>query len=392
MTKIAFASRWGQPCGISTYCEQLATALHKAGHEIVVWGPALFGAASTNIRDVPGGIPVEYVWYNERDNAGTAANNISAFVQRVERDKPDVVHVQHEHGLWGNNDAFLQQLRAIREAGAKVVVTLHTVFLYGSPAHCSGFFDRLRHFADAIIVHTPQAYATMKLARGPATIALIPHGTPEEAAGDVASGYEFLGLKPSKGALGLVFGFIGQGKNLVCTIHTFVEGLIRRWIPASSTLAIVGEAPNSTYPQDLERVIDATGFGPCVKMVRQFVPTGTVRHLMAAADFAVLNTTAETLSASGAVHAHAAHGVPLAVANRPIYNDAIAHGAIPFDLDKRNVEKVTLSGVNAVSALARSEAVRSRVSAELMRLAEETRWSKLVTDFYEGFYEELVRR
>jgi glycosyltransferase involved in cell wall biosynthesis len=361
-------------------------ALHKSGVDVRIWGPALFGKASTGIREVTPSIPVDYSWYNEQDNAGAVAHNIVTFQQLVERDRPDVVHFQHEFGLWGQNDGFIQQLRAVREAGARVVITLHTVFPYGGYDHRTGFFDRLRHVTDAIIVHTPHAYTALEMARGPVPVYLVPHGTPEEPPGDPARGYDYLELKRrDDSVLCLVFGFVGHGKNIEGTVFAFAEGLARRWIPPNVTLCIVGDASDERYPMYLEQAIDATGYGPCIKFMRKLVPVGTVPHIMAAADFAVLNTNAHTLSASGAVHAHIAHGVPLAVAARPIYHDALSAGALPFDLNDEHPNRPTLSAITALSVLARCPTARAIVSDGMKKLAAETRWSTLV-ERYKNLY------
>jgi hypothetical protein len=108
---------------------------------------------------------------------------------------------------------------------------------------------------------------------------------------------------------------------------------------------------------------------------------------MATLDYAVLNTTSHTLSASGQVHALAAHGVPFCAAERPIYRDAINAGAIPFGLEKDNAYSIMT--VNAISALANNKRMRDEIGHSICNYAQETGWP-IQAKRHVALYKELL--
>lgn len=380
MPRIAYVSRWGQTCGISTYTEQLATAVCQAGYDVRVYGPSLAyeGEQGGVVRKLEG-IPVEYVWRSDQHGG-----NAHVIPQLVTRDKIDVVHFQHEFGLFCNDEDFIHTVRATREAGARVVVTVHTVWPYGSYQHRSGWFERVARSADVVVTHTPAAQASVAVASGgKGHVVLVPHGTPEERQGHRGRGRNVLELPKRVTNPILVQGFIGPGKNLFGTVFTFAEAMSRRWLPAGTALVLVGALADSpAFLTRFNSAIVATGYTPMILVRSSFVPAPKMPDVMAVASCAVLNTTSWNLSASGAVHAHAAHGVPMAVADRPIYTEAVAAGALPFEVDREQPEKPTQSAVCALAALASSPAVRGSVGKSVYEWAQRTRWSKLVQDYY----------
>jgi glycosyltransferase involved in cell wall biosynthesis len=378
--KIAFAGRWGQPCGVSTYTEQLACALRDAGHDVVIFGPALCDERGDGPPRVIEGFPVEYAW--RRGEIGMQFNR-TLLPQLVSKYKPDVVHVQHEFGLWDEDEAFLAMLTAL-VPHVKVVVTLHTVFPYGGFEYKPGFFERLGRRADVLIVHTPEAHASLALAvRNSATkVCLVPHGTPTGSYGDPLQGRAYLRID-NDAPIVLAQGFIGPGKNLIGTIFGFAEALHRGWLPSKTQLVLAGRIDHGPFSERLSGALVATGYAPMIKIRNGFIPPDGMKHVMAAATCAVLNTTAWSLSASGAAHAHAAHGVPLAVARRPIYTEAIQAGAIPFEVNAKEHWRPDLSLVVAIAALCNSPSVRGAVGARIGRWAQETAWDKLVPSYEE---------
>jgi len=369
--RIGLVSTWGQRCGIATYSEQLAQALHKGGVEVVPFTPIEMGTT----RSVAGFSPVG-CWV--RDDPG--AGNAKGLVDAAKGAKVDLLHFQHEFGLFRNALGFLQTLKAIRASGFPCIVTLHTVPLFGHFWQRGGWLTKLRQYTDAIVVHTPASAASVSVAPGKSPVHLIPHGTPEERPGDAARGFKVLGLDtPDIGPLGLVFGFIGNSKNIVATVLAFGDGLTRGWIRGNAMLCIVGDSGGDTIyvERALKPAIDATGWNMNIRLIEKFVAPEEVPHMLAAAAFGVLNTTSWSLSASGQVHAYAAHGVPIAVADRPIYTEAVHAGAIPFTVGAA-ADQPTLDMIVAIAALARDQQLRATIRATMVKYAMETGWTRLV--------------
>ncbi len=134
----------------------------------------------------------------------------------------DVLHIQHEYGIYGRGDAILERaLEAKSERLTKIVVfTLHTVYHpLASGSGEVGFQDAVVSEADAVIVHSPLQEFELHAQFGgyPSNLTRIPHGTSvnpflstprARLAGELGLGEEVLGkfvvsllgfLRPDKG-------------------------------------------------------------------------------------------------------------------------------------------------------------------------------------------------
>ena len=392
--RVAYVTTWGQQCGISTYTEELATALLEGGvvHPIAL-APAEGGVG---IREVPG-IPWKTVWTR---NCHGLSEQLALHLAGV-----DVVHFQHEDGLFMNPANFLAAVQDCRKL-CKVVVTMHTVRHYGTWLY-SGFYDDLCKLAHAVIVHTPEALVSLAHSRGrTAILTRIPHGTPLPTSTLLPSEFEaarergvaLLNLPPPLSgmilsrevSLGLVLGFQGPSKNPVGTIRGFATAVARRLAPRAA-LVISGEAADQTWWSIIQGNTVATGYNNRIFYNPSFVAADQVQYVMAAADWGVLNTHAWVLSSSGAAHLYAAHGVPIACANRPIYHEALQAGAIPFDLES-DVEVPSTSLINAVGALAAHVDVREQVASDMRDWAQATAWPRIGMKHIELYHRVLEKR
>lgn len=365
MIKVAFLTTWGSNCGISTYSEELCECLRDTGEVILqIIAPNEEGSCGSP----PEHIPYSLVWNREDPNLPLTIPNAVA--------EYDVVHIQHEFGIFQHHDSFIQTLRFLKKQGKKVVITLHTVSAYGTWR--SGIIDSIKSNVDAVLVHNIESYAAASCSRGSAKVILVNHGTRVNAAqGDRNIGLKYLGI-PSifhDARFGGSVGFMGPGKNIHETIKAWSDAVNRRLIdPSRSAFIACGEIHEDVqyYMKMLMDHKRDCGYSENIFIIKKFVPRKTMRHVMAVLDYAVLNTTSNSLSASGQVHALVAHGVPFAAADRPIYRDSIKAGAIPFELDKDN--GYTLSTVNAIASLASNVQTREIVRQSLKTYEKSTGW------------------
>jgi len=124
-------------CGIATYTQYLNEALHAHGNEtFVISQHGAQGRAVFPVFD---------------HGSGSFAENVFNTSTRM---TPDLVHVQHEYGLYGPQKgvAIIELILRYRMAGLPVVVTLHTV----TPPLKNEERMILKHIIDessAVIVH-----------------------------------------------------------------------------------------------------------------------------------------------------------------------------------------------------------------------------------------------
>jgi hypothetical protein len=370
--KIGMVTTWGSQCGISTYSENLSKALVNLGHDVIVFSPS---DGDTNKRKTDPRIPSIISW--SRD-----CHNLTDYLQKGIQSVGgvDVLHFQHEFGLFNNSQLFLQSLSDL-SGKFKCVITPHTLFPYGG-WRGSGFIDGLVQFSYALIAHTPRMAAVMGSSSGYdhtkiANILLIPHGCENSHLGNREKGLEILNIPNQKrgSTIALCFGFQSKNKNTIGTIKAFGKAFASG-ILCNCILVICGRI-HDTYFNPMYSTILETGYPFQFVLSSGFVRDEDVNHIMAASDFSVLNTQDDALSASGQAQLLASYGVPFAVANAPIYHDGIVNGAMVYDHHPQDKEEPTTSFLNVISSLANNSKIRLQVGHDVYERSGLITWPKI---------------
>lgn len=385
--RVLYVTTWGTSCGIATYTEELV----EASIAEKLFTPYVFGPAEpgSGIRPTVA-VPFTTGWLR------TGVGLTEALLQQVERVKPDVVHFQHEDGLFTEPTAFLRAARAVRRHCA-VVVTLHTVQWAGGWEQSLWTRD-LGQCVDEIVAHLPEAAAALGLYAP--HIDCVPHGTGPIEQGDKERGITALHidgplkkllLDPDRTApVVLLYGFIGPGKNLICSLRGIASTEAKRFCE-SHIILLVGETKDERYIRELQWLITHAGLEPRAIVRPEFLPVADVPHVFALADYGIVNTHTWTLSASGAAHVFARHGVPLAAAQRPIYFEAHRGGALAFDLGQEAAVP-TGAMLNCIGGLASSPSLRAHVRASMRAWAEQTAWPRVAQRHLTIYNKVLARR
>ncbi len=148
-------------CGIATYTENLCRALSREKNEIFI--VSQHGAYGRNVYPV----------YNAADDniAGEIYNLLAKLT-------PDVVHIQHEFGLYGVQHGIQlnELILRLKMAALPVAVTLHTV-RNPMPRDDEIILENIVRDSQMIIVHEQQQKDVLAAAFGSSDhIRVIPHG------------------------------------------------------------------------------------------------------------------------------------------------------------------------------------------------------------------------
>ena len=312
--RVLHVSTWDIPCGIATYCGNLVAALDGQGVRSDVYPLAPHLWRSLIARDV-----------------AELQADIAAQASRY-----DLVHIQHEHGLFGHAVSYKAAarnygtiLRLIRATGRPVVTTFHTDPLCSSPAgrrlsladavrtlgrrtawrkHVSRSFGP-RPGRSAAIVHTPATRRSLVKRGIPAEVVrIIPHGClpQRDLRLDSLSAKRRLGL-PASSVLLTMFGFVGGYKG-----HDIAVRALAR-MPNRFHLAICGGA----HPESQDRA-----FSSVIRLVKKlglehrviitgWLPEESADLYAAATDICLAPYIDATLSASGAITWALASGRPI---------------------------------------------------------------------------------
>ena len=306
-------------CGIASYSHHLTAALRATDPSVRV---AVVTELDTTSADPD-------VWPSfDRDG-----EYVAPILDGVENLDADLVHIQHEYGVFGLDERFHELLAGLRRAGRPVVVTQHTVHTTLSmdlgcswrgrrPPPSDLDIERYQRevgaAVDAVVVHQETAIRQVLLRQGLAEnrVVTIPHGTPIATPPDKAAARAALGL-PLDEPLLLAFGFFEPAKNHAVLIEAL--SLLRADVP-SAKLVIGGHirypAPETVaYRALCEQLVERLGLGDHVTFLDDPVPDDEIVTLLGAADVACFAYDEDTLSSSGALRWAVGCGVPV-VASR----------------------------------------------------------------------------
>ncbi len=292
-------------CGIATYCQYLTTALKEKGADIYVVchkggsGKKVFPAFD----------------YEDGDIAEKAFRMMTRFT-------PDVVHIQHEFGLFGRHFGvsvvpLIVQFRLVR---IPVVTTLHTVY-QDIPREHRIIIESIMANSDRVIVHeTYQKAALEKILEGkdPGKIVVIPHGAREVT--PVENAKRLLGLPSDKKVI-LIIGYFRPSKNFELVIDIFPE-ICRRY--PDVILVVAGKIRGTEHRGYRNMLFNKIARSPNkdqIFILRGQLPQETFDTILSAADVVALPY--KITSQSGILAHCLAFGKPVVTSDTEVMKDII---------------------------------------------------------------------
>jgi glycosyltransferase involved in cell wall biosynthesis len=198
----------------------------------------------------------------------------------------DLVSVQHEYGIWGDDDGA-GVLEFVDALTVPAVATLHTVLKSPTP-HQRRILTDLVRAASATIVMSRAAARLLTAAYGidPARVDVIPHGVPDlpMVPADV--------VKPSVGLHGrkvlLSFGLLGPGKGYELAIEA-LPGVVARhpdvlYVIVGATHPDLVRREGERYREGLAARAEALGVTSHVRFVDRYVGHAELTRWLESAD------------------------------------------------------------------------------------------------------------
>ena len=288
-------------CGIATYTQYLRQALDPAEHESFVICQS--GGAGEGV------FPLWHPGQRFSENVfGTAT-----------RMTPDLMHIQHEYGLFGSQHGveIVDLLLRLRLAEVPAVVTLHTVYETITDAQRMV----LRHVledAAAVIVHEEYQKETLDREFGrPEKVHVIEHGIRE--ARPVPDAKRRLGLEGKK--VVLMCGYFRKSKGFDEALRFFPEVAEQ----CDDAVLVMAGKIRGTEAKDVQAelyaALDESPFADRVRYFRGQFPQYTLDALLSAADCVVLPYRAG--AQSGMLSQCLAFGAPVVASGLRAFSDVL---------------------------------------------------------------------
>ncbi|HEY3336723.1 MAG TPA: glycosyltransferase family 4 protein [Candidatus Limnocylindrales bacterium] len=272
IVRTAFVSTYPpRRCGIATFTSDLRRAV--GGGEVV----ALDGTGD--------GLAYGPEVHHRLTVAGHAGPTWSRTAARVSR-CVDLVSVQHEYGIWGDDDGA-GVLDFVDGLDVPAVATLHTVLKTPTLRQRRILTDLVRA-ASATVVMSRAAARLLTTAYGidPSRVDVIPHGVPDLPMVEADAVKPTVGLQGRKVLLS--FGLLGPGKGYELAIEA-LPGVVARhpeviYVIVGATHPELVRREGERYREGLAARAEALGVSAHVRFVDRFVGRSELTRWLESAD------------------------------------------------------------------------------------------------------------
>ena len=278
---IVMVTSWSpRHCGIATYSSELVGALRKNGHHVDI---------ICHIDDDYGGHREEGVYPVIDTNDPGWDEKVHATLEQI---KPDVVHIQHEYGLYLTHGDYggriLPLLFRLKLEKIPSVMTYHSIYTSLDRPEAI-FTDVSLRLLDSAIVHAEvqKLFLPYNLDWIPHNVHVISHGAKEVVPDPLAK--ERFGLAGKKVAL--CIGWFEPNKRFEDVVEIWPE--VIREAGTAAILLIAGDArPGSItgikYKEQLLRKIDESPVKDHIRTILGAFDPDTYDSIISASDFVVL--------------------------------------------------------------------------------------------------------
>jgi len=296
-------------CGIATYSNFLIEELKKLEDPICVVSE--YGAGGRNVYPV----------YNSQD-----LDLPHKIFQTMIKFGPDIVHIQHEFGLFGSHKGVnvLPLIYMFKLSRIPVVTTLHTI--YEDFAHANRIIiEAIIRASDAVIVH--EDYQKESIYKNIAkfdNIFVIPHGVRKVSF--IGDAKRKIGVQGRK--VILLLGYFRPSKNYEQIVKVMPQ--IKKQVP-DALLFIAGNKRINEYTEyinNLMEMVNNSTAKDSIKYMRGEFPQDIFDTIICSADVAALPY--KVISQSGIMAHFLAFGIPLVTSGTRVFKETFKKAKCGF--------------------------------------------------------------
>jgi len=245
-------------CGIGDYTSRLSTELRALNYSTTVWTRRQHGLTESPTLKMP------LIKFD--------ADGMKEVLQRLEEEKPGLIHLQYEVDSFDQNANMWQFVTKAKGIGASLVTTMHA--LDGPKSwgkmHRMALLPLLYGSRDIIVCSQRQYDGLKKMGGVGNKTQLIPVGTSVPVTGVRTS-------RPENAPTRFIyFGFVWRGRNIELCLRAFAAASSTR--PA--TLTVVGGVKDTAYQQELNALARSLGVADKVTFAGELPAEAVSQHLI----------------------------------------------------------------------------------------------------------------
>jgi len=314
-------------CGIATYTQYLTDTLRNQEMDIYIVSHR--GGSGKNV----------FTAFDYED--GNLAEKAFSMMTRL---TPDIVHIQHEFGLYGRSYgvSVIPLILKFRLAGIPVVTTLHTVYDKISYEHLV-IISSIIENSDAVIVHeTYQLEALKRYFKERSLldkIHVVPHGAREIK--PVENAKAGLGI-PDNTKVVLMIGYFRPNKGFERIVRLW-STIIEKHKGGDILLMVAGKIRGIEYRDYRNMLFNEINSSPAndrIKIIRGQISQDSFDTIISASDIVALPYS---ISSQSGIVAHClAFGKPIVTSDTPVMTSLIKeiHSGMTCNTDEEYIDNI----------------------------------------------------
>jgi len=356
-------------CGIATYTQYLTDALRAQGIDAYI--VSHYGGSGKNV----------FTAFDYED--GDLAEKAFSMMTRL---TPDLVHIQHEFGLYGKHSgvSVIPLILQFRLADIPVVVTLHTIYEEVRDEHRIILTSIIEN-SNAIIIHEPYQLEALKhfIKRKELLdkIHVIPHGAREiEPIKNAKAALKI----PEDEKVVLMIGYFRASKNFERIVRLWPK-IVEKHKKDDILLIIAGKVRNieyRDYRNMLFREINSSQARDTIEVIRGQISQDSFDTIISASDAVVLPYS--IISQSGIVAHCLAFGKPIITSNTRVMTSLIeeTRAGLICNTDQDYTDNI--------SKILKDDELRKQLSENALRyVRNKVSWPKIAKNHIK-IYKKLV--
>ena len=370
-------------CGIGTYSFYLSSALTKEKETTI---NILTEKTNPEITTTP--ISVHPIYAKEDDYT-------EDFIQKLKELQPDVVHIQHEFGLFGWDERILNLFDAIRELNIPSVITIHTVYAEGftkrKPKNMSleEYYREIGKRADKVIIHQENSIPVLsRMGIDDNKLVQMSHGTLlDPVAQSKTDLRKQLGLIEDAATI-MYFGFLKDDKLTM----PFIESLpaIFERVP-NAHFYIVGSfrghsKRDEAHVQKIKTFIKDHNLEKKVTFINKFIVEEEVPLYLAAADVITYPYDIPYWGDTGSAHRAIGAGAVLAVSRIPKFDEMRNEIHEEMAVLPHNSKH----WANCIARLLQDQSFHNYIKEKTEAYAKKTSWEEIAKQQYD-IYQSVLK-
>jgi len=363
--KVGLVSTFNCECGISTYSEHLSE--HFPKDHVQIFGNDLGVLTDTNVLKKH---PITRCWKRTGD--------FKQLTEEILKSGVDVVHFQHEFGLFQDNKAFCKMLETLKRYQKPIVISFHTVFV---DQNNNQRISEMSPYVDMFICHSEAARNIL----GFKSAVVIPHGSVRAKAKTKEESRRYLNIPEDKIVL-LSFGFITPTKGAmdsISSIYRLKDDFDNLFFLLAGFPVVHGNNfTNLEYCLNLFKRTKILNMFDIVHIFPKYVSEEEIGYYAGAADIAIENYYQTQYSISGMSHLVMSYGLPSISSNSNILIDLNETRSLKYDIGNIGQMK------DRLKTLIRNPGLRKTLSDNCLKYTEEVCWEKIAAKHW-GLYKSL---